>query len=181
MWRLAASLLLLGAVTAVAQVTRIMPHGVHNFPDGISTDTTSSLAGVTVTDTLRVQELLRLNDAEETINGDDEAINVTENQNDAAPILMLDSNNADASLRTFTLTGGSDGQVILLMWDESGSDKAELLDAGSFILTADWRPTARYDSLLLVKRGTVWVEVTRVGGAGTTTTTTTTSTTTTTT
>lgn len=83
--------------------------------------------------------------------------------------VRLTSNDATAANRTFTLNIASAeaGQFLVLEWNDA-TNAGELLNAGNAKLSADWRPTARYQNLSLRFDGAFWIETSRSPSGGST-------------
>lgn len=79
--------------------------------------------------------------------------------------IVLSSDDATATNRTFTLSNGlGDGQVLVLEW--SGTNAAEIVAATNIKLSATWTPT-QYDTLSLIwsTNATAWLETSRSANA----------------
>ncbi len=79
----------------------------------------------------------------------------------AAAQIFLQSDNATASNRTFTLDNGQFiGQALCLVFESGSSYTCELANSGNVKLTAAWTPL-QYQSLSLKWDGAYWIEMGR--------------------
>lgn len=80
-------------------------------------------------------------------------------------VILLTSDNATATNRTFTLTASAiAGHRVTLVLDDT--DAVELVDTGIQKLNGNWIPLARYASIELVSDGTNWIETSRKNATG---------------
>lgn len=112
-----------------------------------------------------------------SITADNTLITVGPNTASAASYIKLTSNNATSTNRTFCLSAGRPGQILVLTWNDQGTNEGELLDgsisgagsctaAGGAVvaqLAAVWPAATNQpnDSIILVFDGNFWVEVGR--------------------
>jgi len=96
--------------------------------------------------------------------GDDQTVSVI-----GKSVVIISSDNASASSRTFKLSQGINGKKIILIW--SGANAGELIDnsvnlsAGNVRLNGNWTPI-QYDALMLIGVGDDWVELARSSPSG---------------
>lgn len=88
-----------------------------------------------------------------SLTADNQAVSVA-----GVSYLRLSSDNATASNRTFTLSGGEDRQTLVIVW--LGVNAGELADGGPPYLNGIWTP-GDWDTLTLFCVGGNWVETAR--------------------
>jgi len=96
----------------------------------------------------------------ETLTADNQAITVGNRSH-----IVISSNNATATNRTFTLSNGlRDGQMLILEW--SGTNAGEMVAATNRKLSATWTPT-QYDTISLIwsDNASAWLELCRSANA----------------
>jgi hypothetical protein len=93
-----------------------------------------------------------------TLSEDDQAVATAATGN-----ILITSDNATYTNRTFTLTASSVvGHMVTLIFI-SASNRCQLLEDSTTKLSDDWLP-AQYDTLTLISDGTRWIEVARSYG-----------------
>lgn len=91
------------------------------------------------------------------VSADDQAVTAT-----AVGVILLTSDSATATDRTFTLTASSlVGHKVTLMLNDTSTDLVELADSGIQKLNGGWLPAVRYETITLLSDGTNWNEVSR--------------------
>jgi hypothetical protein len=125
---------------------------------GEITGVTSLTATLVTADKAAVDSLV-LSRSTVSLTADDQVVPTT-----GLGYIALSSDSAVAADRTFVLTAGESGQVLILEW--VGANAGELVDdsansdTGNVRLSATWTPTAN-DTILLIFNGTDWVEICR--------------------
>ena len=93
------------------------------------------------------------------IQADDTLITIT------SSVMMISSDDGTATNRTFTISDGTtNGQTLtIILWEEGGTDKCELVDAGSEAgLDGTMLFDADMDNISLIWYTSYWIELARV-------------------
>ena len=117
--------------------------GTHKFNDNVTIDSILTLRHATTI----------------TLESDDSVVTIT------SSCMILTSDDATSTNRTFTLTDGTTaGQLLIIEWiGEVGDKEGELVDAGSESgLNGDMTFDALDDTIMLIWTGTYWRELSRV-------------------
>ena len=121
---------------------------------------TELVGNATVGDNLTIDSILTLRHATTiTLESDDSVVTIT------SSCMILTSDDATSTNRTFTLTDGTTaGQLLIIEWTGAvGSKEGEILDAGSESgLNGTMTFDALDDTIMLKWTGTYWRELSRV-------------------
>ena len=117
--------------------------GTHKFNDNLTIDS------ILTTRTSGVIDLV----------SDDSLITIT------SSVMLISSDDGTATNRTFTISDGTtNGQILtIILWEEGGTDKCELVDAGSEAgLDGTMLFDADMDNISLIWYTSYWIELSRV-------------------
>lgn len=76
-------------------------------------------------------------------------------------VLALSSNSTSAASREFTLSGGTQGQIVVISFEGSGSQTCRLLKQSGYNLTGNWEPVDGDSITLVYNTNSEWCEVAR--------------------
>ena len=126
----------------------------------LNESTLAIVNNVTIGDNLTIDSILTLRHATTiTLESDDSVVTIT------SSCMILTSDDATSTNRTFTLTDGTTaGQLLIIEWIGAvGSKEGEILDAGSESgLNGTMTFDALDDTIMLKWTGTYWRELSRV-------------------